>query len=250
MESGDEFIPFTQSVFHPMPANCQITLATQPMRIAPATFPLCDYLCALCDQIEGCNGQHTTQALSGVRRADQRRLPLEALGFSIQAVLFDVKTPSILLKRLELRGLIAHHKPVFLTVEGTTQGEMDRAIFLLGQVDRLPEECLTWRQRNTTHLAMTLSGLIYPKTPFDTNAPMPTQPHQLGHEMRVGEPTVRGKDDMTPARKQLRNLLQQTFIHLIGDTTARVFQHRPHHRYCPTTIHERDTHHTIGIPQR
>ena len=66
------------------------------MCVDPATFALVDHSCALCDSRQRREGQHTTQPFQGVRRADQRRLELNAIGFIVQKVLFDVEPPSIL----------------------------------------------------------------------------------------------------------------------------------------------------------
>ena len=100
MQVGDERVAPAEGEFDPIPADFQVALATEPMRVDPATFALCDHGCALCHQIQGRDGQHTTQTLERVRRPNQRRLQLEAIGLISSAVLFDVKTPSILRKRL------------------------------------------------------------------------------------------------------------------------------------------------------
>src|SRR6266511_5216939 len=104
-------------------------------------------------------------------------------------------------------------------------------------------------QRNTIYFSLTFPIAIDPKTPFDTNAPVPTQLRKMFHQMRVCEATIRSKDDGTPERKQLSHLIQHSFIHVIGRATARMFQNCPHERDCPATIHERDAHQTVGIPQ-
>jgi hypothetical protein len=38
-----------------------------------ATFALCDQGCALCHQIQGCDGQHTTQTLERVEPLAEER---------------------------------------------------------------------------------------------------------------------------------------------------------------------------------
>src|SRR5882724_3248421 len=113
---------------------------------------------------------------------------------------------------------------------------MDGAITIRRHVNMLPEERLTRTQRHAIHFAATLSLTINPKTPFDTNAPMPTQSCQMRHEMRVGEPTIRSKDDVTSQGKQLSHLIQYIFIHVIGHTAAGMVQDAPHDRHCPSTI--------------
>src|SRR5215207_2685455 len=126
---------------------------------------------------------------------------------------------------------------------------MNGTILLLGHVDMMPEERLTSSYTDPIHFADTLASAIYPKTPFDPNTPMPAQPRQMSHQMRICEPAIRSKDDGTLERKQLRHLLQHLFVHVIGHTTAGVFQDCPHERNCPATIHEREAHQTVGIPQ-
>ena len=88
------------------------------------------------------------------------------------------------------------------------------------QVDMMPEERLTSRSRDPIHCAATLTMTIDPKTPFDTYPPMPTEPRQMCHEMRVGEPTIRGKDDRTTERQPLNRFLQHLLIDVIGHTAA------------------------------
>ena len=68
------------------------------------------------------------------------------------------------------------------------------------------------------------------------------------HEMRVGEPTIGGKDDTTIAGKQLNHLLQHLLIYFIGHTAAGVFQEFPHQRNRSSTIDDRDAHQTVGVP--
>ena len=91
---------------------------------------------------------------------------LEAIGFIIQEVLFDVKPQPILLKRLRLSGLIAYHKPIFLTVLGSTQRKMHRAITILCNVDMMPEERLACSQRNAIHFTVTLPATMIQKLPL------------------------------------------------------------------------------------
>jgi len=120
MQTGYELIAPAEGELDPTPTDLQIALTSKPMRIHPATCAVCDDFGALCDQIEGREGQHTTQSLSGVDRTDQRRLQLEAIGFVIQEVLFDVKPQPVLLKGLRFSGFIADHKPVLLALLGAT----------------------------------------------------------------------------------------------------------------------------------
>src|SRR5262249_618367 len=111
---------------------------------------------------------------------------------------------------------------------------------MLRNIDMMPEERLPRRQRNPIHFAAMLPMAIDPKTPFNPKAPMTPQRCQMLHQMGVCEPTIRGKDDTTPERKQLSHLIQHPFIHVIGDATARVFQDDPDKRDGPSTIHERN----------
>jgi hypothetical protein len=160
----------------------------------------------------------------------------------------DGKAQPILLKGSRLGGFITYHQPVVLAALGPTQGQMDRAIPLLGQVHMMPEERLTNTSGDPTHLAAALAMAIPPKTPVDPNTPMPPQPRQMCHQMRICEPTIRSQDDGTLDRKQLSHLIQPLFVHRIRDTTAGVFQHGPPERDCPATIYTRDAHQTVGIP--
>ena len=63
MQAGHELVTPAEGEFDPIPADFQVTLATKPMRIHPATFALGDHGCALGDQLERRDGQDTTQAL-------------------------------------------------------------------------------------------------------------------------------------------------------------------------------------------
>jgi hypothetical protein len=89
MHAGHELVTPPEGKFHPIPADVQGALAAPPMGINPATFPLGDHLCALCDQRQGRDGPYTTQMLSGFRRPELRLLQLKAMGLLIQEVLFD-----------------------------------------------------------------------------------------------------------------------------------------------------------------
>ena len=151
-------------------------------------------------------------------------------------------------KGLRLSGVIADDKPIFLAVLGPTAGQMDGAIPRLRQVDLMPAERLTSRYRETMHLAATLTMTLNPKTPFATHPPRPTAPRQRCPEMRVGEPTIGGKDDPTTAGKPLHHVLQQLLIDGIGHTAAGVFQAFPHQRHRSSTIDDRDAHQTGGVP--
>src|SRR6267142_2643545 len=89
MQTGYELIAPAEGEWDPTPTDLQRALTSKPMRLHPATCAVCDDFGALCDQIEGREGQHTTQSLSGVDRTDQRRLQLDAMGLVIQEVLFN-----------------------------------------------------------------------------------------------------------------------------------------------------------------
>jgi hypothetical protein len=71
---------------------------------------------------------------------------------------------------------------------------------------------------------------------------MPTQPGPMGQQMGVGEPPIRGQNDVTRHRQQRGHLIQQTFVHRIRHTTAGMFQHGPHERDGPSPIHAREMH--------
>src|SRR5215208_340781 len=125
MHASHELVASAQGEFDATPADCQVALAAKPMRIDPATCAWGDPFGALCDQIAGRDDSYATQTLSSFRRTDQRRLQLEASGVIISEVRFSVTTQPRLRKRLPLRRLIAHPKPVFRTVCGPTEGKMD-----------------------------------------------------------------------------------------------------------------------------
>src|SRR5215208_1416276 len=175
MHASHELVASAQGEFDATPADCQVALAAKPMRIDPATCAWGDPFGALCDQIAGRDDSYATQTLSSFRRTDQRRLQLEASGVIISEVRFAVTTQPILRKRLPLRRLIAHHKPVLRIVCGPTEGKMDGAITIRRHGNLMPEERLTRTPGHAMHLAATLSRTIHPTTPVDTNAPMPTQ---------------------------------------------------------------------------
>jgi hypothetical protein len=103
---------------------------------------------------------------------------------------------------------------------------MDGTIPLLRQIHMMPAERLTSRYRYPLHLAATLTMTIDPKTPFDTYPPMPTKPRQMCHEMRVGEPPIRGKDHRTTERKPLNRAVR------LNGHWDRYWQfHRQHHHH-------------------
>jgi hypothetical protein len=196
MHASHELVAAAQGEFDPTPADFQVALAANPMRIDPATCAWGDPFGALCDQIEGRDGSYATQTLSSFHRTDQRQLQLEASGVIISEVRFAITTQPRLRKRLPLRRLIAHPKPVFRTVCGPTEGKRDGAITIRRHGNMRPAERLTRTPGHAMHLAATLSLTIHPTTPVDTTAPMPTQSCQMRHEMRVGETTIRRQDDV------------------------------------------------------
>jgi hypothetical protein len=126
---------------------------------------------------------------------------------------------------------------------------MDGAIPLLRQVDVIPEERLTSRSRDPIHLAATLTMTIAPNTPVETNPPMPTEPRQMCHALRVGEPTIGGQDDPTIAGKPRNHWLQHLLLYFIGHTAAGVFQAFPHQRHRSSTRDDRDAHQPVGVPE-
>src|SRR6266498_1578104 len=68
MPAGHELVTPADGEFDPTPADFQVALAAEPMGVYPATFALCDHFCALCDQIEGRDGQHATQTKAFAER--------------------------------------------------------------------------------------------------------------------------------------------------------------------------------------
>src|SRR6266850_5030424 len=101
---------------------------------------------------------------------------------------------------------------------------MDGAIPLLRQVDMVPEERLPNCYRDSIHFAAPLARAIHPKTPFDPNTPMPAQPRQMCHQVRVGKSTIGGKDDRTTAGQQLSGLIQKRFVYVIRHTATGGFR--------------------------
>jgi len=101
-----------------------------------------------------------------------------------------------------------------------------------------PEERLTGRSRDPIHCTAPLAMAIHPKTPFDTNTPVPTSPRQMSHEMRVGEPTICGQDDGALEGKPFNHLIQHLLVYTISHTTAWMFQDFPDDWNSPSTIDE------------
>ena len=63
MHAGHELVTPAEGEFDPIPTDFQVTLATKPMRLHPATCALGDHCRALGDQRPRRDGQDTTQAL-------------------------------------------------------------------------------------------------------------------------------------------------------------------------------------------
>jgi hypothetical protein len=68
MHASHELVAVAQGEFDPTPADFQVALAANPMRIDPATCAWGDPFGALCDQIEGRDGSYATQTLSSFHR--------------------------------------------------------------------------------------------------------------------------------------------------------------------------------------
>jgi hypothetical protein len=126
---------------------------------------------------------------------------------------------------------------------------MDRTITLPRTVDLVPAEGLPWRQRHALHLAAPLPRAINPTTPVDAKAPVPPQPREMGHELRVGEPTLRRPDDGTLEGKQRSHPLQHIFGDGIGHTAPGRREAFPPPRHGSAPRDEEHAHHTVGIPQ-
>jgi hypothetical protein len=161
------------------------------------------------------------------------------MGLIIEEVFCAVKPPPILLKGLRLGGFITPHKPIFLAILRPTTGKRDGTLPLLGQVDMRPAERLSGRSREPIHFTAPLALAINPTTPWDTTTPVPTQPCQMSHEMRVGAPTICGTDDRTTEGKYFNPLIQPLVVYSLGHTAAGMCQHFPSHRHCPATIDAR-----------
>ena len=98
------------------------------------------------------------------------------------------------------------------------------------------------------HCAATLTMTRDPNTPVETYPPMPTEPRQMCHARRVGEPPIRGKDDGTTDGKPLHRLLQHRLLYVIGHTATGVFQDLPYKRNGSSTLDDREAHHTVRVP--
>ena len=82
------------------------------MRIYPAPFLLRDDLRALGYQIARRDCQDKTEASERVGIAHERTLELEAIGFIVQEVLFNIKAAALLREGVPVRGLLTHDIPI------------------------------------------------------------------------------------------------------------------------------------------
>jgi len=75
-----------QRGFDPLPAEAQVRVPAQPVRIDPAPFLLRDDLRPLRYQIEGRDRHDKAETGEGVGIAHERALELKAVGFIVQEV--------------------------------------------------------------------------------------------------------------------------------------------------------------------
>src|SRR5919109_1475772 len=88
-QSGHALVAPAEGPFHPLPANFQRALASEPMRIDPPALALFDNFRALGDSRQRRAGPHQAQPLQRLRRTEQGRFKREAIRLIIQAGLFN-----------------------------------------------------------------------------------------------------------------------------------------------------------------
>ena len=121
-----------QRGFDPLPADAQVRIPAQPVRIHPAAFLLRHDLRALRHQIERGDRQDKAEAGEGVGIAHERAFELKAVGFIVQEVLFNIKPPPVLLEGVHARGFITHDIPILPGTAVAGQGQRDRPELLRG----------------------------------------------------------------------------------------------------------------------
>ena len=94
VQRGKQLPAARQRGFDPLPADPQVGVPPQPVRIDPAPFLLRHDLRALRHQIERGDGHHEAEAGKRVGIAHERAFELKAIGFIVQEVLFNSQSAS------------------------------------------------------------------------------------------------------------------------------------------------------------
>ena len=141
MPSGDEFVSPAEGSFHPLPANLQRALASNPMWIDPPALALVHNCRALGDEIPRRESQHPAQPRQRRRRTDEGGLELEAMRFVIQAVRCNVKSSPLFFNGLHISRRITDDEPLFCAILASCQCQMHRTIMHLRHIDVMPTSC-------------------------------------------------------------------------------------------------------------
>lgn len=89
---------------------------------------------------------------------------------------------------------------------------------------------------------------IEPEAVLAPNPPVPAEPLQMAHQVRIGKAPISHKDDLTAPRQPQPRPVQEVLVGLRVPLRAAVVEHTPHQRHSAAAIEHRNPDQAAGIP--